>query len=72
LKASIHSRTDFEFFFYVMQRRDPGAHQIGGVTRPKKHLAPVKHTVIMFMPAHFRSRAEGIGDSRNRCERPES
>jgi hypothetical protein len=32
-----------------MERRDPGANYVGGVTRTKKLLTPVKDAVIMFM-----------------------
>jgi hypothetical protein len=43
------SRTDLGFFFDVMERRDPGANYVGGVTWTKKLLTPVKDAVIMFM-----------------------
>src|SRR5208283_5152696 len=46
------ARAGFELFLYIMERGNPRAHQIGSVTGAEELLAPVKHAVIMLVPAH--------------------
>src|ERR1700758_2427495 len=61
----------FEFLFNAVERRDPGAHKIGGVSGAKELFAPVENPVVVFVPAHARPAAERLRDARYCGQRPE-
>src|SRR6516225_10106123 len=58
-----HAPARFQFLLHVVERRNPGRHQIGGITRAEKFLAAVEDAVGMLVPTHAGSGAKRIGNT---------
>src|SRR6266481_7519872 len=55
----------FKLGLHTLQRRNPRANEVGCVAGPEEFLAAMKHGIVVLMPAHACTGAEGFGDSGN-------
>src|SRR6267143_4589324 len=55
----------FKLGLHALQRRNPRANEVGCVAGPEEFLAAMKHGIVVLMPAHACTGAEGFGDSGN-------